>query len=582
MKRIFKIFLSSFLLLFCFVKCQNDDISKQPQQEEEIKKTLSITIEKGHHFQVSNPNLYQTLANASRTHDNSINPEDDTDGYTEEMEEFILDLEDIQIIEKENYTQYTVFVDHPGSDSYLVNYVLIIFSNNNGNGHAYGNQDEYQYLVYYPKVTVSGEEILDYSAASMEKIEGEILLTPEAAVNAPPRCLDGVPELVDTQQVYTCTSVPCSGNQHHAYGDDNCPCNVTVNCTPASQNCAWQTVNVWSCTGGGGSGNPDTPGNTGGGSNDPIQQEPIETVPIVPTWEKIKTCINTPSFTESLILSAPQITWLQTQSGDVTATLQSMLEENSCSTTAQDDAIEEVTNLMEYPFEQIPIEDIAMNQLDHDCASNVIGNEILRNLNAGIINTIRNTIGQDPNVTMMFDNVNGASFDGNASTFMDDQASIDSGQFSIHITFSNTYLNGNPTKLSIAANAIHEMVHAHLIYLYLKGTLLTKYPQFTNLKIKFDNYIENRSDVNKIALEDAMHVAMVDLIDTMAYALYKYAKSHRMGEVTHKYCKDVTKGIFFGTPAMYIITNDVNLQNEYIQKAQNEQNNTPDAKGKDC
>ena len=75
---------------------------------------------------------------------------------------------------------------------------------------------------------------------------------------------------------------------------------------------------------------------------------------------------------------------------------------------------------------------------------------------------------------------------------------------------------------------------------------------------------------------------MVNLIGSMSYALFKYAKDNRMENVTHQYCKDITKGTFSETPAMNVITPDVNLQNDYILKAQNEQNNTPDAKGKDC
>ncbi|QHI35165.1 hypothetical protein IMCC3317_05110 [Kordia antarctica] len=262
--------------------------------------------------------------------------------------------------------------------------------------------------------------------------------------------------------------------------------------------------------------------------------------------------------------------------------MNAMLQEYSCSEQAQEEIFEEITGLIEYEFTEANFDHFAIDQIDNDCLLRIVRDEIINRLNVGIINQIRNTIGQQSNYVLGFrdnDILNGQA---NAGTSMPSASAINNGHYPIIINFADDYLANNPTKLSIATNAIHEMVHAHLIYLYFEGELLQKYPNFTDLKSKFDIYIANSTEINRLALEDSMHISMVDLIGTMANALFKYAKDNRMDNVTHEYCKDVTKGTFSGTPAMNIITPDVNLQNGYILKAQNEQNNTANAKGKDC
>ncbi len=55
-----------------------------------------------------------------------------------------------------------------------------------------------------------------------------------------------------------------------------------------------------------------------------------------------------------------------------------------------------------------------------------------------------------------------------------------------------------------------------------------------------------------------------------------------MTNITHQYCKDITKGSFFNTPAMPFIDTGDNTGEELNIKRIDEQNNTPNAKGDDC
>src|SRR5690606_30567952 len=264
--------------------------------------------------------------------------------------------------------------------------------------------------------------------------------------------------------------------------------------------------------------------------------------------------------------------------------IRTYLEQNQYSEEAKALMIEDILN----PYISIDDDDlISTNLLTNDCAENIIRNEIIgdsdsHGTNAGFINSIRNLFENDTNVTLAFGNSPDIPNDINASTDFDDQTDIDNGTYNIYITLSNDYLANNPTKLSLAMTLIHEMVHAKLMYSYLHGTLLIEYPTYTDLNNKFGIFLANRTDANGNALNDAMHIAMVDFIGTMSYSLYKYAQRAGMTNVTEQYCKDITKGSFYGTPAMNLIDTGSNTPEELNNLNVNEQNNNTNAQGDDC
>ncbi|WP_452231553.1 hypothetical protein [Lacinutrix sp. MEBiC02595] len=55
-----------------------------------------------------------------------------------------------------------------------------------------------------------------------------------------------------------------------------------------------------------------------------------------------------------------------------------------------------------------------------------------------------------------------------------------------------------------------------------------------------------------------------------------------MNSITQQYCKDITKGSFYNTPAMPLINTGNNTPLELNNKCLDEQNNTSDAQGDDC
>lgn len=438
-----------------------------------------------------------------------------------------------------------------------------------------------QVLIHYPLISAAGVLEPDVSNALVTYINDISLLT---GIETSP-CPNTTEEIMSWDAELNCVDINCSAGGNHSYGQS---CDGNADQQPMRICSGGWVITGCITTSGSDSGSgtgPFTP--PSGGSQNPDDptneiEEEVPVVPLVPAWQEIEMCVNMPSFVENIELSSDMISWLQTQPKDIVEVINTMLKEYSCNPQAQEDIFDEIEGMIENPFIETTFDIFAVDELTNDCLLGVVRDEIIINLNAGIINTIRNTLGQQTNYILAFRNNDDLNSIANAGTSMPPQGAINNGSYPIVVNFANDYLSNNPTKLSLAATTIHEMVHALLIYLYFEGELLQNYPQFTDLKAKFDAYISNRNVVTETALEDSMHVSMVDLIGAMSYALYKYTKDNGMENVTHQYCKDITRGTFFGTPAMNVITPDVNLQNDYILKAQNEQNNTSDAKGNDC
>ncbi|QHI35164.1 hypothetical protein IMCC3317_05100 [Kordia antarctica] len=303
MKRIFRLFpLSVLAALMIVISCQHDDAVRQNEQIETLEPQLSIIMESGEHLRTINPTIYQRLSETSRHAGALDNAENDTAGFT-------LDLSMVQIIERNTYTQYTTSVfDHAEYQTYLINYLLLHFDD--------GSQ--YQFLVKYPRIITDQGTELDRANAVMERIDGDTLLQAENDVHP---CLDGVPEILNTYQQYNCEETPCTGREGHNWGE-NCPCATLSNCTMPTRSCGWQTVNVWTCSGGGtqapsGDGGTADGGNNNDPNDDPNNDDPIETVPILSDWEQIEDCMNTASFTENIQLTSAMVVWLQTNNSQI-------------------------------------------------------------------------------------------------------------------------------------------------------------------------------------------------------------------------------------------------------------------------
>ncbi|MFK7748339.1 MAG: hypothetical protein AB8B65_08115 [Kordia sp.] len=345
MKRIFRVFLFFILTVFLSVlSCQHDDSVDHTHQSNTQKSEFIIQIESGKHFQDFNSTVYKKLKQTSQSVASASIGKNDSNGNT-----FSLNLNTIQIIERNTYTQYTTpVIGHKDQETHLINYMLIEFDDG----------AEYQFLIKYPRIINNQVESLDHANAVMEAINGETILN-KSGIGSPRPCLEGVPEIVDSVQQYICTETPCTGDEHHTWGEE-CECVDLSYCTMPTRSCGWQTVNVWGCSGGGTSTGSGSDPTADGGSNPPNDtdpDDPIETVPFVPNWERVVNCINggaMGSFDNSLPLSSDDISWLQTPTGSVYADAIVNLNTNPCEENKEfiDEAIEALRNNGEVDFEE--------------------------------------------------------------------------------------------------------------------------------------------------------------------------------------------------------------------------------------
>ncbi|KAB8155107.1 hypothetical protein EZY14_004275 [Kordia sp. TARA_039_SRF] len=247
-----------FIALISVIACQHDDAVRIDEQTKSQDASLIIQMESGEHLRTTHPSVYQKLNQSSHSAKNN-------DGTP-----YSLDLNTIQIIERNTYTQYTTpVVGHVEQENYLINYMLLEFDDG----------DSYQFLIKYPRLTNG----LDYTNAIMEAIEGATILNKTVGSSRP--CLNGVPEIQNTYDVLVCTDFKCTGDAHHPYGEE-CDCGTIItSCQPPLRICGWETVNVWGCSGGGSqTGGDSNDGTAGGGSNDPNNDnpdDPIETIPLL-------------------------------------------------------------------------------------------------------------------------------------------------------------------------------------------------------------------------------------------------------------------------------------------------------------
>ncbi|WP_431133243.1 hypothetical protein [Psychroserpens mesophilus] len=259
MKQKIKLGILFFGITLLLYQCQKVDDSQTTVSNE--KATLKISVVHGDdHFAKSHPVIYNKLKKANQ--DKVLARETQ---YSNDYD-FYFNLDNIQIIEKPNYTQYTIVVESTIENYDLLNYILIL----------YNDGEEYQYLATYPRVeTTEGLEINHYSA-TLERLNGQSLLA--RGINMSD-CADGnEPQLVDVTQTYSCTEITCTSGNHTS--EQECFCGQYVNgmyynCQRAYLDCGWSSVNNWSCTGGGSLNGPGTSTN---GSNNNSNDNTIGTV----------------------------------------------------------------------------------------------------------------------------------------------------------------------------------------------------------------------------------------------------------------------------------------------------------------
>jgi hypothetical protein len=577
MRHYIKYFLFVLGLLLFTVGCQKVDVMEF-QEESTQKEKFEITYVDWIHFKEEN----KPIADKITAINNDINATDRTDSS---IYGFSIDETEAQIIEQIGFTTYTFPVIKDDLEMNVVeNYVYKEFED--------GTYSQFL-LTYNYTLDENDNLVLDTNHLDILPIDDDSLILGREP------CF---PEFTQVGTEWVCIiRFRCTGllpDPGHEMGDTGCSCgDPGYNCLPAGLSCDFEPVFGWtSCTSGGTDTDTDDNNNntntTGGNhTGDDTTSTGEDFVFSTPTRSKVErlveNCLNDGSaFTGDGEAQMLDPSYIDLSSYNLTDAqrfeiYQYLISANGCSDEAKENVVEDFET-----FNEADIENFSVNLLTHECTKLLVRDDIIGTgnpVNAGLINIIRNTFNSDDNVTLAFRNTGNMPVGVSASTDFDTDTNINSGIYSIIISFNDSYLNNNPTKLSIALTAIHEMVHAKLMYAHLNGTLLTEYPNFTDLSNKFTVFLNDRTEANGLALEKSTHESMVSLISTMSYALFKYAKHKGMDNVTEQYCKEITKGSFYETPsAMELINTGESTPEQLRDKFINEQDNTTDAKGDDC
>ena len=112
--------------------------------------------------------------------------------------------------------------------------------------------------------------------------------------------------------------------------------------------------------------------------------------------------------------------------------------------------------------------------------------------------------------------------------------------YNINITFDTDYLE-TATDLAIATTAIHEQVHAFLVYLHETGSLQANStePGYQELMQAYALHQQNNDDV---ALATTQHEYMASMVNEMTDDLYAYAQLNNIQGVDKEYCKRLIWG----------------------------------------
>ncbi|EDP96256.1 hypothetical protein U8527_09100 [Kordia algicida OT-1] len=349
MKQLFKaLSLLVFALLLSVIACRQDDVSDQSENTQALTPKFIIHIQNGDHLRNLNPTIFQKLEETSR-HTSALIPTEDTTQGTN----FSLDLNTIQIIERNNYTQYTTSVlGHNQQETHLINYMLL----------DYDDGEQYQFLLKYPRIITDEGIHLDRTNAVMEPISGDVIFQRESVPRGVAPCLEGVPVLVESSQEYQCTQYACTG-LGHALGEE-CECgDVNSSCSRAYEQCLWVVIDRWECSGGGTSGS-GTGGATGGNTNNDVNDntdndDPLETVPLLSAKEEIERCMNS---SLSPLLSQTQLDWFDSIDQAQTITMNNYLKADNCSQEAKLFMLEAVEVMI---IENINFEDFMKLKVDN-------------------------------------------------------------------------------------------------------------------------------------------------------------------------------------------------------------------------
>ncbi|WP_445455756.1 hypothetical protein [Flavobacterium sp. HNIBRBA15423] len=207
-------------------------------------------------------------------------------------------------------------------------------------------------------------------------------------------------------------------------------------------------------------------------------------------------------------------------------------------------------------------------------------NQIIKDIMAissPFTNLIKQTFNSSENVNLKFSN--GTIQEGSAYT--NPFYYGNNNNFTISILFDNTFLDTS-TDLGIIATTLHELVHAYLMKLYLKGELVSVSSNYNDLLNAFIAFYDNQVDDTFITLDNEIHNAMKDFIDKMGNSIYNYAISKNIN-VTPDFCVNLAWGTMSGTELFNeVLTPTQQLINNNIYAIEQDNIQSEGAKGIPC
>lgn len=215
-----------------------------------------------------------------------------------------------------------------------------------------------------------------------------------------------------------------------------------------------------------------------------------------------------------------------------------------------------------------------INNIQKPCQKEIIKN--ITTISSPFTNLINQTFNSSEKVNVKFYNGNNP---GGAPAFTSPILEGTPDNFIVKIRFDNTYLE-NATDLSIIAITLHELVHAYLIALYIKGELVATNTEYDTLQTAFMNFYNNMVEDTFDQADNEIHNAMKDFISQMGNSIYNYASSKNIS-VTPEYCENLAWGTMTGT-ILFQEALTPNQQTICNNIAAYEQDNLPQAKGTSC
>jgi len=494
MKKTFKNYFKLGILLFGIsigiTSCQKDDelIVVEDKDTTQVAPQLKATVSNFKTQLKGNTSAKNRLSKFRSS--NSLSRTLHSDTYN-----FSIDTTRVQKIETEYYTSFTFIVEREQINLDVVeNYVLTQF-----------NDDTFtQHLISYPIIN-SKPDIL---TGSIEAINDDSLLYAKD-----PQC-ESLLEYVQP----ICIDFNCGLEGEHSPGEA-CNDGVVRSYSVCSQG-GW--VYTTSCSGGGsaGGGTPDP--TLPGAGTDPT--DPVVVVPLVPAWQQVVSCINGNNIqgvTDPTTLNSTVLGCIPHRDYNYQMeALYAYLDANSCNESAQAFGVaasEAICNGEDVDIEEQIIYDNTW--LPYPCQKKIVKDalESCSPLTEELLNIFQASDYSNLNFTVS-NNITGNGQTSPQSVY-DPNTSI----CTTTIKIRDTYV-GATTDISLARTAIHESVHAILVYLFESGELtyditgqpLTEYENLVNAHV-------NHSLGLPANLGKTHHQVFVEYVYKIAVALENYA-----------------------------------------------------------